>query len=265
MALLSNKRILVTGMASHRSIAYGIAQALYREGAELAFTYHTNKLKLRVQDLSKNFDSDIILPCDVSEDFCIDQLFVELKKKWLTFDGFVHAIAFAPTEQLQGDYVNTVTREGFTLSHAIGSYSFVGMAKACRSMLNNKASLVTLTYLGSIRAIPHYNVMGLVKASLEANTRYMAYSMGPEGIRVNAISCGPVRTLASSGIKNFKKMLSSCQRQSPIRRNISIEEIGNVAAFLCSNLSSGITGEIIYVDGGFNIISTIDDTNDLHK
>ncbi|URJ23748.1 enoyl-ACP reductase FabI [Blochmannia endosymbiont of Camponotus sp.] len=259
MALLSNKRILVTGIANNRSIAYGIAQSLHREGAELAFTYHTDKLKLRVQNLSKNFDSDIVLPCDVSEDSCIDKLFVELNKKWSTFDGFVHAIAFAPTDQLTGNYVDTVTREGFTLSHTISSYSFVGIAKACRNMLTNSASLVTLTYLGAMRATPYYNVMGLAKASLEANTRYMANAMGPKGIRVNAISCGPVRTLASSGIKNFKKMLLCYQRQSPIRRNISIEEIGNVAVFLFSDLSSGITGEIIYVDGGFNIASNIDD------
>ncbi|AAZ41055.1 enoyl-[acyl-carrier-protein] reductase (NADH) [Candidatus Blochmanniella pennsylvanica str. BPEN] len=260
MALLSNKRILVTGVANNKSIAYGIAQALHREGAELAFTYHTDKLKLRVQNLSKNFDSNIVLPCDVSEDSYIDKLFVELRKKWSTFDGFIHAIAFAPTDQLKGDYVDTVTREGFTLSHVISSYSFVGIAKACEKMLNNSASLVTLTYLGAMRATPYYNVMGLAKASLEANTRYMANTMGPKkGIRVNAISCGPVRTLASSGIKNFKKMLLCYQRQSPMRRNISIDEIGNVAVFLCSDLSSGITGEIIYVDGGFNIASNIDD------
>lgn len=258
MALLSNKRILVTGIANNRSIAYGIAQALHKEGAELAFTYHIDKLKLRIQALSKIFDSDIVLPCDVSEDASIDTLFVELRKKWLTFDGFVHAVAFAPTDQLNGDYVDTVTREGFVLSHVISSYSFVGMAKACRNMLSNNASLVTLTYLGATRATPHYNVMGLAKASLEANTRYMANSMGPKGIRVNAISCGPVRTLASSCIKNFKKMLLHYQRQSPMRRNISIEEIGNVAAFLCSDLSSGITGEIVYVDGGFNIATNVD-------
>ncbi|WP_159715360.1 enoyl-ACP reductase FabI [Blochmannia endosymbiont of Camponotus nipponensis] len=259
MVLLSNKRILITGMINNRSIAYGVAQALHREGSELAFTYHTEKLKLRVQTLSKNFGSDIVLPCDVSEDSCIDKLFVELKKRWLTFDGFVHAIAFAPTDQLIGDYVDTVTREGFVLSHVVSSYSFVRITKACRSMLNNGASLVTLTYLGAIRAIPYYNVMGLAKASLEANTRYMASAMGPEGIRVNAISCGPVRTLASSGIKNFKKMLLHYQKQSPMRRNISIKEIGNVAVFLCSDLSSGITGEVIYVDGGFNIVANIND------
>lgn len=255
MALLSNKKILITGIANNRSIAYGIAQVLYREGAELAFTYYTDRLKGRVQSLSKNFNSDIVLPCDVSSDASIKELFIELKKKWLTFDGFIHAIAFAPTEQLKGDYVDSVTREGFVLTHVISSYSFVGIAKECRNMLNHNASLVTLTYLGSSCVVPNYNIMGLAKSSLEANTRYMANAMGPNGIRVNAISSGPIRTLASSGIKNFKKMLYYCQNQAPIRRNVSIEDIGNVAAFLCSNLSSGITGEVIYVDGGFNIVS----------
>lgn len=257
MALLDNKRILVTGIANHRSIAYGIAQVLHREGAELAFTYYTDKLKSRVQSLSKTLGSDIVLPCDVSIDSSIKELFVELQKKWLTFDGFIHAIAFAPTEQLKGDYVQSVTREGFGLAHFISSYSFVGMAKECRNMLNSNACLVTLTYLGSTCVIPNYNVMGLAKASLEANTRYMANAMGAEGIRVNAISAGPIRTLASAGITNFKNMLSYCQKQAPVRRNISAEEIGNVAAFLCSNLSSGITGEVIYVDGGFNIVSNV--------
>ncbi|URJ24922.1 enoyl-ACP reductase FabI [Candidatus Blochmannia ocreatus (nom. nud.)] len=258
MGWLSNKRILITGMANSKSIAYGIAKVLHKEGAELAFTYYTEKLKARVQTLSKNFNSDIILPCDVSKETSINRLFIELKKRWLTFDGFIHAIAFVSTDQLTGDYVNNVTREGFITAHEISSYSFVSMAKFCRDMLSDKASLVTLTYLGAMRAIPNYNVMGLAKASLEANTRYMASSMGKDGIRVNAISCGPVRTLASFGIKDFNKMLSYCKNISPIRRNISIEEIGNVAAFLCSDLSSGITGEIIYVDGGVNIVMNVD-------
>lgn len=259
MALLANKRILITGIANHRSIAYGIARVLHREGAELAFTYYTEKLKSRVYNVSKEFNSDIVLPCDVSIDSSIKELFIELKKRWLTFDGFVHAIAFAPTEQLQGDYVHSITRTGFELAHVISSYSFVGMAKECRDMLNNHASLVTLTYLGAVSVVPNYNVMGLAKASLEANTRYMANALGPEGIRVNAISSGPIRTLASAGINNFKKMLLYCQRWAPMRRNVSIEEVGNVAAFLCSDLSSGITGEVIYVDGGCNIVSSIPD------
>lgn len=255
MTLLRNKRILITGIANNRSIAYGIAKVLYKEGAELAFTYHTDKLKKRVQDVSKLFNSDIVLPCDVSSDTSIRELFVELKKTWITFDGFIHAIAFAPSTQLEDNYIDSITREGFTLAHVISSYSFSGMAKECKDMLNRNSSLVTLTYLGSLCVIPNYNVMGLAKASLEANTRYMANAMGPEGIRVNAISSGPIRTLASSGIKNFRKMLLYCQNKSPMRRNVSTEEVGNVAAFLCSDLSSGITGAVIYVDGGFNIVS----------
>lgn len=265
MPLLNNKRILITGIANNRSIAYGIAQVLHREGADLAFTYHNDRLKNRVQNIADTFSSNsVVLPCDVSNDASIEKLFVSLKKKWEKFDGFIHSIAYTPTDQLRGNYVDNVTRLGFELAHTISSYSFVAIAKACRDMLNINSSLVTLTYLGATRVIPNYNVMGLAKASLETNTRYMADAMGPDGIRVNAISSGPIRTLASSGIENFKKVLSYYQKKSPIRRNITIEEIGNVAAFLCSNLSSGITGEIIYVDGGFNIVSNIDtilDTN----
>lgn len=259
MVLLKNKRILITGVANHRSIAYGIAQVLHREGAELAFTYHTEKLKSRVYSLSTALGSDMVLPCDVSTDSSIKELFIKLKKKWLNFDGFVHAIAFASTEQLKGDYVNSVTREGFKVAHIISSYSFVAMAKECRNMLNNNASLITLTYLGAASVIPNYNVMGLAKASLEANMRYMANALGAAGVRVNAISAGPIRTLASSGISNFRKILSYCQKRAPMRRNVSLEEVGNVAAFLCSDLSSGITGEVIYVDGGFNIVSSVHD------
>lgn len=257
MAFLDKKRILVMGIANNRSISYGIAQVLHREGADLAFTYHNDKLKSRVYAISEQFSSksNIVLPCDVSDDSSIEQLFVALRKKWNKFDGFVHSIAFAPTHQLRGDYINNITRTGFEIAHSISSYSFVSIAKACRSMLNQHASLVTLTYLGSVRVVPNYNIMGVAKASLEANVRYMANAMGPDNIRVNAISAGPVRTLASAGILNFKKMLSYYQQQAPMRRNVTIEEIGNVAAFLCSDLSSGITGEIIYVDNGFNIVS----------
>jgi enoyl-[acyl-carrier protein] reductase I len=253
MGFLTGKRILVAGVASNRSIAYGIAQAMHREGAELAFTYQNDKLKARVEEFAADFGSKIILPCDVAHDESITNLFTELANTWDKFDGFVHAIAFAPGDQLDGDYVNAVTREGFAIAHDISSYSFVAMAKACRSMLNPNSALVTLSYLGAERAIPNYNVMGLAKASLEANVRYMANAMGPEGIRVNAISAGPIRTLAASGIKDFKKMLSHCESVTPIRRTVTIEDVGNSAAFLCSNLSSGITGEVIHVDGGFSI------------
>ncbi|QOI11038.1 SDR family oxidoreductase [Blochmannia endosymbiont of Colobopsis nipponica] len=253
MSFLTGKRILITGIVNTRSIAYGIAQALYREGAELAFTYPNEKIRLRIEVLSKHFNSSIILPCNVENDENIIELFSKLAKTWNTFDGFIHAIAFAPPNQLKGDYVDVITKESFRIAHDISSYSFVAMAKASRKMLNKDSSLITLTYLGAVRAVPNYNIMGLAKASLEANTKYMANSMGPDGIRVNAISSGPIYTLAATGITNFKKMLSHCASSSPIRRNITIEDIGNTAAFLCSNLSAAITGSVIYVDGGFNI------------
>ncbi|NKI73772.1 enoyl-ACP reductase FabI [Dickeya sp. CFBP 2040] len=253
MGFLNGKRILVTGVASNRSIAYGIAQAMHREGAELAFTYQNDKLKPRVDEFAKEFGSSIVLPCDVAEDASIDALFAELAKVWPKFDGFVHSIAYAPGDQLDGDYVNAVTREGFSIAHDISAYSFVAMAKACRAMLNPNSGLITLSYLGAERAIPNYNVMGLAKASLEANVRYMANALGRDGIRVNAVSAGPIRTLAASGIKNFKKMLSHCEAVTPIRRVVTIEDVGNAAAFMCSDLAAGISGEILHVDGGFNI------------
>lgn len=253
MGFLSGKRILVTGVASKLSIAYGIAQAMHREGAELAFTYQNDKLKGRVEEFAAQLGSDIVLQCDVAEDASIDTMFAELAKVWPKFDGFVHSIGFAPGDQLDGDYVNAVTREGFKIAHDISSYSFVAMAKACRSMLNPGSALLTLSYLGAERAIPNYNVMGLAKASLEANVRYMANAMGPEGVRVNAISAGPIRTLAASGIKDFRKMLAHCEAVTPIRRTVTIEDVGNSAAFLCSDLSAGISGEVVHVDGGFSI------------
>ena len=255
MGFLSGKRILVTGVASKLSIAYGIAQAMHREGAELAFTYQNDKLKGRVEEFAAQLGSDIVLQCDVAEDTSIDTMFAELGKVWPKFDGFVHSIGFAPGDQLDGDYVNAVTREGFKIAHDISSYSFVAMAKACRSMLNPGSALLTLSYLGAERAIPNYNVMGLAKASLEANVRYMANAMGPEGVRVNAISAGPIRTLAASGIKDFRKMLAHCEAVTPIRRTVTIEDVGNSAAFLCSDLSAGISGEVVHVDGGFQILS----------
>lgn len=260
MSLLSNKRILVTGVANKWSIAYGVARVLHKEGADLAFTYHTEKLKSKVKSIvSKEFSSSsMVLPCDVSNDVSIEQFFCSLKKEWDRFDGFIHSIAFAPTDQLQGNYINSITRSGFEIAHVISSYSFVALAKACKHMLNPCSSLVTLTYLGASRVVPNYNIMGLAKASLESNTRYMASAMGLDEVRVNAISAGPIRTASSSGILNFRKMLSHYQKFSPIHRNVTVEEIGNVAAFLCSNLSSGITGEIIHVDGGFNTVSYVD-------
>ncbi|AFP84594.1 enoyl-ACP reductase FabI [secondary endosymbiont of Ctenarytaina eucalypti] len=253
MGFLSGKRILVTGVASKRSIAYGIAQALHRESAEISFTYQHEKLKSRVERIALDFQSSIVLPCNVAEDSSIATLFANLSTFWPMFDGFVHAIAYAPSGQLNGNYLNAITREGFAVAHDISAYSFAALAKACQPMLNLNSALLTLTYLGAERVIPNYNVMGLAKASLEANARYMANSMGPQGVRVNAISAGPIKTLAAAGIKNFKKMLSYCESISPIRRVVTIEDIGNAAAFLCSDLSAGITGEVIHVDGGFNI------------
>jgi len=252
MGLLTGKRILITGIASNRSIAYGIARSMYREGAELAFSYQSEKLKFRVKKFAASFNSKIVLPCNVVEDTSIKTLFTNLSSFWQFFDGFVHSIAFVPKNQLEGDYVNVITRDAFSIAHDISVYSFVAMAKFCRNMLNINSSLITMTYLGAERAIPNYNVMGVAKASLEANTRYMANSMGPQGIRVNAISAGPIRTIASSGIKNFKKILFHYESISPLRRLVTIDDIGNTAVFLCSDLSSGITGEIIHVDGGFS-------------
>ncbi|HDR1070451.1 TPA: enoyl-ACP reductase FabI [Pasteurella multocida] len=255
MGFLTNKRILIAGVASNRSIAYGIAQAMKREGAELAFTYQNDKLKGRVEEFAKELGSDIVIPCDVGTDESIEQCFAELAKHWEKFDGFVHSIAFAPGDQLDGDYVDAVNREGFRIAHDVSSYSFVAMAKAARGMLNPHSALLTLSYLGAERAIPNYNVMGLAKASLEANTRFMAAALGKDGIRVNAISAGPIRTLAASGIKNFKKMLANFEQTAPLRRTVTIEDVGNSAAFLCSDLSAGITGEVVHVDAGFSIVA----------
>lgn len=253
MGFLAGKRILITGLASNRSIAYGIATAMKREGAELAFTYLNDKLKARVEEFAQEFGSTIVLPLDVATDESIKACFSQLKQHWDKFDGFVHAIAFAPGDQLDGDYVNAATREGYRIAHDISAYSFVAMAQAARPMLNQNAGLLTLTYLGAERAIPNYNVMCLAKASLEAATRVMAADLGKDGIRVNAISAGPIRTLAASGIKNFKKMLATFENTAPLRRAVTIEDVGNSAAFLCSELASGITGEVLHVDAGFSI------------
>ncbi|QLB20149.1 enoyl-[acyl-carrier-protein] reductase [Vespertiliibacter pulmonis] len=255
MGFLTGKRILITGLASNRSIAYGIAMAMKREGAELAFTYLNDKLKGRVEEFAKEFGSDIVIPMDVATDESITNCFTELAKSWEKFDGFVHSIGFAPADQLEGDYVNAATREGFRIAHDISAYSFVAMAQAARPMLNPKSALLTLTYLGAERAIPNYNVMCLAKASLEASTRVMAADLGKEDIRVNAISAGPIRTLAASGIKDFKKMLSNFEKTAPLRRTVTIEDVGNSAAFLCSDLAGGITGEIVHVDAGFSVVA----------
>ena len=255
MGMLDGKRALIVGVASKRSIAWGIAEAMHREGAELAFTYQNDRLKERVEDLAGSLGSNIVLPCDVAIDDEINEVFVSLKQSWEGLDSLVHAVAFAPREQLEGDYLDAVTREGFQMAHDISSYSFAALAKAARAQLNPGASLLTLTYLGAIRAMPNYNVMGLAKASLEANTRFMANSLGPQGIRVNAISAGPIRTLAAAGISDFKKLLGHVASVAPLRENVTIEQVGDTAAFLASPMSSGITGQTIYVDAGFNVVA----------
>jgi len=258
MGFLANKRALIVGLASNRSIAWGIAQAMRREGAELAFTYQSDKLRERVLKMAAECDSNLTFPCDVGSDEPIDAVFSELKKSWDSLDIIIHSVAFAPAEELKGDFLNHATRDGFRIAHEISSYSFTALAKAGRSMLQGRqGALLTLSYLGAERAIPNYNVMGLAKASLEANVRYLASNLGPEGIRVNAISAGPIRTLAASGIADFKKMLDYFEKNTPLRRNVTIEEVGNVAAFLCSDLASAITGEVIYVDGGFHIVGMV--------
>ena len=259
MGFLAGKRALIVGLASNRSIAWGIAQAMQREGAELALTYQNDKLKGRVHKMAAELGSDITLPCDLGNDEEIKTVFDELNKSWDGLDIIVHSAAFAPREQLEGDYVANTTREGFKMAHDISSYSFSALAKAGREMMQGrKAAMLSLSYLGAERAIPNYNVMGLAKASLEANVRYMAYHLGPEGIRVNSISAGPIRTLAASGIGNFRSLLDTFANNAPLRRNVTIEEVGNVAAFMCSDLASAITGEITYVDCGYNILGITD-------
>jgi len=253
MSFLKNKRALILGMLSDRSIAYGIADAMHKQGAELAFTHQVEKHEQRVRKLASNFNSGIVLPCDVSNDEEIENLFIKLKDYWDTFDILVHSIAFVPKDALQGDFVENTSRENFKIAHDISSYSFTALAKAALPSLSKDASLLTVSYLGAERTMPNYNVMGLAKASLEANVRYMSQSLGPKGIRVNAVSAGPIKTLAASGISDFDKMYSFNEKHASLRRNVSIEEVGNAAAFLCSDLASGITGEITYVDGGMNI------------
>lgn len=251
MSFLSGKRALITGVASNRSIAWGIAEAMHKQGAELAFTYQNERLKKRVDECAANFNSSIVLPCDVESDDSIDALFSELKQHWDQFDILVHSIGFAPRDQIAGDFLNNITREGFGIAHDISAYSFPALAKAARPMLRQDGALLALTYLGSVKAMPNYNVMGLAKASLEASVRYAAQSLGPEGIRVNGISAGPIKTLAASGVANFRKMLEHVEETTPMRRNVTTEDVGNAAAFLCSDLARGITSEIIYVDNGY--------------
>ncbi|OUV63386.1 MAG: enoyl-[acyl-carrier-protein] reductase [Gammaproteobacteria bacterium TMED119] len=255
MGFLENKKALIIGVASNRSIAWGIAQAMHQQGAELAFTYQNDRLQSRVEKMAQDCSSSIVLPCDVASDDNISALFTQLGEHWSEFDILVHSVAFAPKEELEGDFVERTTRAGSMMAHDISSYSLTALAKAARPMLQGHASaILSLSYLGAEKAMPNYNVMGLAKASLEANTRYMAYALGPDGIRVNCISAGPIRTLAAAGIGDFRKMLEHVEQNAPLRKNVTIEEVGNAAAFLCSDLASGITGEVTYVDAGYNIV-----------
>jgi len=253
MGFLSGKKILVTGLLSNRSIAYGIARAAHREGADLAFTYVGDRFRQRVTDLAGEFGSDIVLPCDVGSDQEIDALFASLAARWDGLDGLVHAIAFAPREAIAGDFLDGLSREAFRQAHDISAYSFPALAKAALPMMQGRrASLLTLTYLGAERVVPNYNTMGLAKASLEASVRYLAAHLGSQGIRVNAISAGPIKTLAAAGIAGFSKILKFVEEHAPLKRNVTTEDVGNAAAFLLSELASGITAEVVYVDAGFH-------------
>lgn len=255
MGFLDGKRALILGLASTRSIAYGIAKAMHREGAELAFNYQSEKLAGRVEKMAAEMGSELVFPLDVSDDAQIDALFTQLAERWDGLDIVVHALAFAPQDQLAGRYVDVVNREGFRVAHDISSYSLAAIAKRARPMMQGRAgAIVTLSYLGAVRAVPSYNVMGLAKASLEANVRFLALDLGAEGIRVNGISAGPIKTLAAAGVKGLRQMMHKVAAASPLKRNVTIEDVGNAAAFLCSDLAAGITGEIVYVDGGYSTV-----------
>ena len=252
MAFLTGKRFLITGVLSNRSIAYGIARACKAQGAELAFSYVGERFKDRITEYAADFGSNLVFECDVSDDAQIGRLFEQLSHTWPRFDGFVHSIGFAPREAIAGDFLEGLSRESFRIAHDISAYSFPAMAKAALPYLREKSALLTLTYLGSLRAVPNYNTMGLAKASLEASVRYLAANMGPKGVRVTGISAGPIKTLAASGIKDFSKLLGVVAKTSPLGRNVTIDDVGNVAAFLLSDLAGGVTAEITYVDGGFS-------------
>ena len=259
--LLKNKKILITGLANKYSIASGIAAAMHREGAELAFTYQNERLLKNLKPLAEEYGSDILIECDVASDESIENSFKELSKKWDEFDGFVHSIGFAPADQLEGNFVDVTTREGFKIAHDISSYSFTALAKASKPMLNDSSALLTLTYLGAIQTIPNYNVMGLAKASLEANTRFLAASMGSDNIRVNAISAGPIKTLAASAIGDAKFLYKWNEDHSFLKRNVDIHDVGNSSLYLLSDLANGVTGEIHYVDAGYNKVGMPDPKN----
>ena len=252
MGFLAGKRFLITGVLSNRSIAYGIARACRAQGAELAFSYVGERFKDRVTEYAGHFDSTLVYECDVSDDNHIARVFTDLAQVWPQFDGFVHSIGFAPREAIAGEFLDGMTRENFRIAMEISAYSFPALAKAALPYLRPRAALLTLTYLGSLRALPNYNTMGLAKAALESSVRYLAANLGPKGVRVNGISAGPIKTLAAAGIKDFGKLLSAVASASPLGRNVTIDDVGNVAAFLLSDLAAGVTAEITYVDGGFS-------------
>ena len=263
MGFLTGKKLLITGVLSNRSIAYGIARACHQQGAELAFSYVGERFKDRITDFAAEFDSKLVFDCDVASDEQIERMFRDLSATWPKLDGFVHSIGFAPREAIAGDFLEGLSREGFRVAHDISAYSFPAMAKAALPYLNDKSALLTLSYLGALRTIPNYNTMGLAKASLEASVRYLAEALGPKGMRVNGISAGPIKTLAASGIKDFGKLLTHVAAAAPTRRNVTIDEVGNVAAFLLSNLASGVTAEIVYVDGGHSKTMGVAENNPL--
>jgi enoyl-[acyl-carrier protein] reductase I len=255
MGFLTGKRAVVVGLASNRSIAWGIAKALKKQGADLAFNYQGEKLQGRVQKMAAELESDIALPLDVTDDGQIEAFIDGLAAHWDGLDILVHSVAYAPADQLEGRYIDSISREGFRIAHDISSYSFAALAKAAQPLMaDRQGALLTLSYLGAVRALPSYNVMGLAKASLEANTRFLAYDLGAEGTRVNAISAGPIKTLASAGIKGMRQMLSTVAETAPLKRNVTIDDVGNSAAFLCSDLAAGITGHVLYVDAGYSIV-----------
>ncbi len=255
MGFLAGKRLLITGVLSNRSIAYGIAQACHREGAELAFSYQGERFKDRISEFAAEFDSKLIYDCDVTSDEQMENLFNQLGEVWPEFDGFVHSIGFAPREAIAGNFLDGMTRENFRIAHDISAYSFPAMAKLAAPRLGAGASLLTLSYLGAERFVPNYNTMGMAKAALEASVRYLAYDLGAKGVRVNGISAGPIKTLAASGIKDFGKLLNQFAASAPIRRNVTIDDVGNAAAFLLSDLAAGVSAEIMYVDGGFSHVA----------
>ena len=251
--IMNGKRGIVMGVANDRSIAWGIAEAVAKQGAEIAFTYQGDALEKRVRPLAKKVGSNIIIPCDVSSDEAIEETFKLLKEKWDTIDFIVHAIAYSDKEELKGEYVDT-TRENFYKTMDISVYSFTAIAQRAAKMMPNGGSMITLTYYGAEKVMPHYNVMGVAKAALESSVRYLAADLGSEKIRVNSLSAGPIKTLAASGIGDFRYILKWNQYNSPLRRNVTLNDVGGCGVYLLSDLSAGVTGETHHVDCGYHVV-----------